>query len=99
VTALAIVAGSLVGLVAFLLWERHRPDPDVAALIALIDRLCRRIQAPQLAAIETQNELVGQNPIAVNPEVDDEYWESREALAERLMHEEAHAAAAGTSAD
>lgn len=89
--ALAIVAGSLVVLVAFLLWERRRPDPDLAAMIALVDRLCVRIQAPQLAAIEEANERVMHNPVAVNPEgADAEYWESREALADRLFAEEAH---------
>jgi hypothetical protein len=90
VIPLAIVAGLLVVLVALLLWERRRPDPNVVAMIALVDRLCRRIQAPQMAAIEEANEtLPGRSPVAINPELDDEYWESREALADRLMREEA----------
>jgi hypothetical protein len=86
VTALVIVDGLLVVLVALLLWGRRQGNPDVEQLIALIDRLCVRIQAPQLAAIEE-----------VNPFSDSEYWESREALAERLMHEEVDAGSANTS--
>lgn len=90
---LAIVAGLLVVLVAFLLLDRSRerrqPNPDVEQLIALVDRLCVRIQAPQRSAIEGLNEPVAhQSPVAVNPELDDEYWESREALADRLMGQE-----------
>jgi hypothetical protein len=96
VIPLAAIAGLLIVLVAFLLWERRRPDPDVAALIALVDRLCRRIQAPQLAAIEDQQPVPQQNPVAVNPFSDDEYWESRELLAERLMREEVDADAANS---
>lgn len=88
---LAAIAGLQLGLVAFLLWERRRPDPNVLRMIELVDRLCRRIQAPQLAAIEEANQpLPGQNPVAVNPEVDDEYWEAKEVLADRLMREEQH---------
>lgn len=93
----ATVAGLLVVLVALLLWERRQPDPNMVALIALVDRLCRRIQAPQLAAIEEANEtLPGRSPVAVNPFSDDEYWESREALADRLMREEVDAGSANT---
>lgn len=90
-------AGLVVVLVALLVWERRQPDPNVVVLIDLVDRLCRRIQAPQLAAVEEANEaLPHQSPPAVSPFSDDEYWESRELLAERLMREEVDAGSANT---
>jgi hypothetical protein len=85
-TALAIIAGLQIALVAFLIWERHRRDDR---LLATIDRLARRIQAPQLAAVELHNEESGIDPQyappAIEPDDDDAFWDSREKLAERLM--------------
>jgi len=84
----AILAGLLVGLVAFVLLDRRA---ERRQFLAAIDRLCMRIQAPQRAAIEAVNDVAGPSPVAVNPEgSDEEFWESREALANRLMAEEIH---------
>ena len=84
--ALLILAGLLVGLVAFVLWDRRA---ERRQFLATIDQLCVRIQAPQRAAIEAVNEVAAPSKVAVNPEgSDEEFWESREALANRLMAEE-----------
>ena len=93
--ALAVIAGLLVMLAAFTLYDRR---VERRQLLATIDALARRIQAPQMAAIEVHNDSAQPlyAPPAVNPFSDDEYWESRELLAERLMREEVDAPAANT---
>lgn len=87
-TQLAVVAVAALALAALLVWDRRRVNPEVVALLSTVDDLCRRIQAPQVAAVEVAN---AQEPSellqAVNPEIDDEYWAarmSREELAAAL---------------
>ena len=87
-TALAIIAGLQVALVAYLVWDRRRRDDQ---LLQTIDRLCRRIQAPQLAAVELHNEGARDEeyaPPAVEPDDDEAFWMSRDKLAEFAMRQE-----------
>ena len=86
--ALAVICGLLVALVAFGLLDRRA---ERRQLLATIDGLARRIQAPQMAAIEVHNDTSAQPlyaPPAVNPDSDEDFWESREQLAERLARAE-----------
>lgn len=92
---LALVCLGLLALAALLVLERRRPHPDVATLATSIDRilisidgLCDRIQAPHLTGLRAQAVEPDANPPAVSIFDDDEYWESREALAERLARTE-----------
>lgn len=92
---LAVVV--LSGMVVLLLaerWQQHRRvDATVVEMVALADRLCQRLQAPQAAVLE-HDELVRAPrsdeyaPPAVAPDDDEGYWESREKLAELLMEQE-----------
>lgn len=94
----AFTVGVLVVLAALVLLERRAsrrqpvPNPDLLALVGLIDRLCQRIQAPAQAVFEHSTEQVRpgseEAPPAVHPDNDADFWEAREALAERLMAEE-----------
>lgn len=59
----------------------HRERQDIARERA---DLLRRIQAPQLALVEDQPLVPTSAPPAVSEFDDDDYWISREALAERL---------------
>lgn len=75
--------------------DRATPNPDTAALIALTENLCQRIQAPQQAVIDhTVQQTVTPDmvPPAVPPDDDKAFWDNRplskEALAEILMAEE-----------
>lgn len=66
--------------------------PDIAALISLTDRLCQRIQAPEQAVIDhsvAQPITPDMIPQAVNPELDDEYWDSRQISKEDLAEQAA----------
>jgi hypothetical protein len=46
-------------LIAFLVWERRRTSAD---FIALIDRLCQRLQAPAAAVLEHDEKVRGVRP-------------------------------------
>ena len=63
----------------------------------MTDRMARRVQAPQLAAVEAQNEEHSPlyAPPALLPDDDEAYWESREQLAERMMREEVEGVGGG----
>jgi hypothetical protein len=94
---LAVVAGLLTGLCALLILDRRRHNPDIDALIALCDRLCQRLQAPATAILEHHQAVdrlptAAEAPAAVQPDSDEDFWESRDALADRLMAEEREAA-------
>lgn len=94
--AVVIVALAQVLVVAFLTWERaqerRHPSPNLEALIALTDRLCQRLQAPHAAIIEHDENVRGRTeeyaPPAVMPEDDDDFWASKDKLAEQLMEAE-----------
>lgn len=77
--------------VAVLVIERRRPNPDVATLVKTIDRIlgtvsemADRIQAPHLAGVRAQEVEPESNPASVDTNDDEDFWESREALAERM---------------
>lgn len=72
--------------------------PDVAALVALVDRLCQRIQAPDLAVVDHQMaQPLAFSPPAVPMSSDEGYWEaqdlSKEQLAQMAMAQEVAARA------
>lgn len=75
--------------------ERETAHPDLTELIALTDRLCQRVQAPEQAVLEHQLQDLPVSPPAVTPDDDDAYWEAmrgttldKESLAEQLMEAE-----------
>lgn len=95
---------TVVLIVAFLIFidrERQRQNtliasiaasgsPDLCEMIAIVDRLCQRIQAPSVAVAEHNQATVGEfAPPAVSMFSDDEHHESKEELAERLAAAEA----------
>jgi hypothetical protein len=92
---IAVIA---LGVVAVLLladrWQQRRhPDATAVELIAVIDRLCQRVQAPAAAILEHDEAVRSPRseeyaPPAVAPEDDEGYWESRDKLAELMMAEE-----------
>jgi hypothetical protein len=88
VTELVVVCALQVALVAFVLMDRRHERREVAAERS---ELLQRIQAPEHAVIDHYNRAVDMDaaPPAVNPEGDDdEYWESKERMAERLAADE-----------
>lgn len=93
VVTLGVVAVIQLVVIGWMMWMRRDDGRDI---IALADGLAKRIQAPQLAAVEAANE---EGPLyappALIPDDDDAYWESREQLAERLMAEEVKEAGGG----
>jgi hypothetical protein len=71
--------------------ERATPSPDTAALIALVQNMAQRIQAPEQAVTDhsIQTELPSM-PQPALPDDDDGFWAGREdmtkdELAEHLM--------------
>ena len=92
-TQLAVVCVAQVALVALLLVRRRQRDPDIRQLIALVDRLCQRVQAPQTAVLEHREReapapTAQYAPPAVEPDDDEGYWEAKERLAEQMMRAE-----------
>jgi len=89
VIALAVVALAELGVIVLLIRLAHADNGQLSQIIAMADGMARRLQAPQLAAVEAANE---ESPLyappALIPDDDDAYWESREALADRAMKEE-----------
>lgn len=82
-------------LVALLVYERYQEQRRARDLIALVDRLCQRVQAPHAAVLEHDQQVrVARDdeyaPPAVEPEDDQGYWASRDKLAEMLMEQELH---------
>lgn len=69
-----------------------KPHPDVAELVALVDRLCQRIQAPEQAVVEhAMAQPLPPLPMAIEMDDDEGHWESKEQMAEREMAEEQQA--------
>jgi hypothetical protein len=90
VTYLAVIAIVELALIAYLVFERRKTGGD---FIALVDRLCQRIQAPGAAALEHDEAVRARRhpeyaPPALEPEDDEAYWMSREKLAEAMMEAE-----------
>lgn len=59
-----------------------------------VDRLCQRLQAPEQAVIEHSIGQVTEQPAAVTPDNDRDFWEAhmtKEQLAEALREAELHA--------
>jgi hypothetical protein len=58
-------------------------SPDLRELVECIDRLCQRIQAPDVAVATHANAMMpGPPPLAVSMFDDDDHWQSKEALAD-----------------
>jgi adenine-specific DNA methylase len=94
IVLVAIVAAELLVIallmVAFLLGENRQSNADY---IALIDRLCQRLQAPAAAVLEHDEMTRGRRgeeyaPPAVEPDDDEAFWQSRDKLAEYVMSRE-----------
>jgi hypothetical protein len=91
--AVVVLAGVVVLLAAERWQQQRRADANLLELIGLTDRLCQRLQAPQAAVLEHDEQvraLRGDEyaPPAVPPDDDEAYWASREKLAELLMAQE-----------
>jgi hypothetical protein len=87
---LAVIALGELALIGLLVIERRKTN---AAQIALVDRLCQRLQAPGAAIIEHDEAVRGGRdaeyaPPALDPEDDEAFWLSRERLAEAMMESE-----------
>jgi hypothetical protein len=85
---------ALAALVAFGIYERHQ-ERRQQQLIALVDRLCQRVQAPQAAVLEHDERVRALRdeeyaPPAVPPDDDEAFWASRDKLAELMMEQELH---------
>ena len=82
---LSVIAVAL--LIVGLLRERQHAL-EMTAMIALADRLCQRLQAPEQAVAEHAMSTIGEHtPPAVPMDDDLAHWESKEQLAERLYQE------------
>jgi hypothetical protein len=83
---------ALAALAAFVIYERHQ-ERRQQQLIALVDRLCQRVQAPQAAVLEHDEQVRALRdeeyaPPAVPPDDDEAFWASRDKLAELMMEQE-----------
>jgi hypothetical protein len=87
---------ALIALAAFLILEvRHQStvieavaragSPDLCEMVALVDRLCQRIQAPEAAVMEHAAQGAVYAPQHVPLDDDQQFFESKEQLAERLQ--------------
>ncbi len=77
---LAVICAALVALQAWTMADRRRERQEVAA-----ERrdLLLRIQAPQTAvALDWNEQLDHESPRAVIPDLDEDYWPTKEELAE-----------------
>lgn len=87
---LAVFAAAELVLIAYLVYDRRKASAD---FIALVDRLCQRLQAPGAAVLEHDEAVRARHPEeyappAVEPDDDNAYWMTREKLAEYAMSEE-----------
>jgi hypothetical protein len=90
VTVLAVIAAAELILIGVLVLERRKASAD---FIALVDRLCQRVQAPGAAVLEHDEQVRERHgeeyaPPALEPDDDDAYWVSRDRLAEYAMKAE-----------
>lgn len=80
----------LLAALAYLAWDRRQTarilataTPDLEALVALCDRLCQRVQAPDVAVAQhVQADAPGWAPPAVAYDDDEGFALSKEQLAE-----------------
>ena len=84
-TELAVICALQLAVIAGLMVDRARERREVARERA---DLLQRIQAPAHAVTAHHNAEPVVSPPAVVPDSDDDYWESREELAERLAQAE-----------
>ena len=83
---LAVICGLLVALNGWQQWDRRVERQEVRAERA---DLLQRISAPEYAAVKHYNQDVKfEAPPAVNPELDDDYWVSKDDLAEQAARGE-----------
>ena len=83
---LAVICGLELVVIGFMLQDRRDERREVRAERA---DLLQRIQAPQYAAVEHYNDHVeNTSPPAVNPDVDEDFWMSKDDLAEFEAREE-----------
>jgi hypothetical protein len=100
---LALFAAAQFGLVVYLINEQKGQarliaevvrcsSPDLCEMTALVDRLCQRIQAPELATAQHHN-LAEPMYAPQHVPIDDDaaYFESKEDMAQRLADMELHA--------
>lgn len=65
---------------------RAKAAPDLTELVALIDRLCQRVQAPEQAVVEhAMAQPLPPMPQVIEMDDDDAHWEAKEQMAEREM--------------
>lgn len=104
ILVLLAAQSALVGLMA---WQhRHALEviesvvksgsPDLRELVECIDRLCQRVQAPDVAvATHAQGMVPVEVPQAVSMFDDEDHWTSKESLAELLDAQAAQAVSNG----
>jgi hypothetical protein len=86
VIELAVICGLLVALNAWQQVDRRLERQEVRAERA---DLLQRISAPEHAAIQHYNDHVeNHSPPAVNPDIDEDYYVSKDDLAEQLARAE-----------
>jgi hypothetical protein len=86
VIELAVICGLLVALNAWQQYDRRIERQEVRTERA---DLLQRISAPEYAAVQHYNDQQPNvSPPAVNPDIDDDYWVSKEDLAELAAHGE-----------
>jgi len=88
--ALTALAAAELVLIGVLVRDRYRAHPDLEPLLNTIQSLCQRLQAPGTAVLEHDERVrvqppEGYAPPAIEPDDDEAYWLSREALAEGAM--------------
>ena len=94
----AVVVLALRAAVAFVERRERYALEDRDRLLATIDDLCQRVQAPDLAVIDHQAKQGGiVNPPAVGFDNDEDYWKAAEMTKEQLADELMQAELAGTS--
>lgn len=97
---LALICVAQLAILAFVLLEQRRnidqirmmvehASPDLCEMVALVDRLCQRIQAPEVAIAEHASGVWSQDDALPSVDMfdDDDFHESKEDLAERLDRE------------
>lgn len=64
-------------------------SPDLSTMVELVESLCQRIQAPEVAVMAHANGTLGADmPMHVPLDDDDEHWVAKEELADRAFREE-----------